>query len=397
MKNKIIIISSYPEKNQIHGSKTVGGASYTKNLLIKMKRNNPDLSITVLAEMLNRDTESYKEKEIRIERIWKRNSPTKILTMIGKVFKNPIKRILISYEINMMGGVLTNIIFLISLLALKVTGKDIYFLPHQVPGNFGDLEQNKFKIAFLNLFKNLFFIYVSLISKEVIVFEDKFKEFLPLNKNASVIPLAIEKKQLIDQDYARSKLGLDKNSFYILFFGFLSPYKGIDRLLNIYKPNFGKLIVAGDTNPNHTSIIKYMEFVSNVKKEAREKDAIVTGFVKENEIDLYFAACNLVILPYRMFFSSSYPMALAFTANKPVLFSKPLEGYFQSEDFKSALIDSGLTKDQFIFDFNSKNLSKKINFLKKNNNKTTKFIKHIKNNRSWENIIYKFSKLLEIM
>src|SRR3989338_1904589 len=56
---RLFIVSSYPAKNQLHGTNTVGVASYTKNTLKALTGFHKDLRITVWAETLEKE-EVYK-------------------------------------------------------------------------------------------------------------------------------------------------------------------------------------------------------------------------------------------------------------------------------------------------------------------------------------------------
>ena len=62
---KLLVISSYPEKDQVHGEKTVGVGNYTKATLLALMRADPGLDITVFAENLG-NREDYIENNGRI-------------------------------------------------------------------------------------------------------------------------------------------------------------------------------------------------------------------------------------------------------------------------------------------------------------------------------------------
>lgn len=74
-----------------------------------------------------------------------------------------------------------------------------------------------------------------------------------------------------------------------------------------------------------------------VEEKAKKKNIIVTGFVPEEKVALYFSACDAVILPYTSFFSSSGPLALAIAYDKPILLSPSLSLYAKTPDFATAL------------------------------------------------------------
>ncbi len=355
MKNKVIVISSYPEKSLTHGEKTVGVASYTKNLLLNLK----NINFEVLAEIHNKK-EKYEEQGILVNRVWRRNSITSMIDLMNYVTKSQVMTIVVPLEFYMFGGLVQNIVFLYSLLVWKLSGKKIILILHQVV-----------------LFVKIFYLPLIFLSEEVVVFEEKFRKVLG-SKKVVFIPHAVESVHI-------EKTKINKK-FSALYFGFLSPYKGVKELINLWDKKFGALIIAGGGNPNHMKNKRYFDFLKNIK---------ATGFVPEDKIADYFSKTNLVILPYKMFFSSSGPLSLAFSFEKPFILSKPLEGYFDSPDFDEALKETGLKKEDFLFDFNSESFENRLNWAKKNLNKLTAFSRIMKEKRAWKNVAKQYETLLK--
>lgn len=365
MKNKIIFISSYPEKLKIHGEKTVGGASYTKNLLKNLKKINRNSDIEVLAEIFDKK-EIYEENGIVVNRIWKRNSISSLIKLTKYLVKTKSKKIIFSFEVYMFGSLLMNIYFLLMLLILKIARKNTILIIHQVV--------NELKLLYLP------FIF---LSDKLIVFEKYFKDILGNRNKIFFVPHAVEK---IKFKTAKIKNNLIKNKFKVLFFGYLSPYKGIRELTDIWEQKFGNLIIAGGGNPNHMKNKSYVNFVKNIK---------ATGFVKEKQIPHYFLNSDLVIFPYKKFFSSSGPLSLTFSFEKPFLLSRPLEKYFESPDFAQALKETGLKKEDLIFDLNKKSLEEKLSWARKNLKKLSQFSKIMKEKRSWEKVAKMYIEVIK--
>jgi glycosyltransferase involved in cell wall biosynthesis len=95
-----------------------------------------------------------------------------------------------------------------------------------------------------------------------------------------------------------------------------------------------------------------------------------------------------------MFFSSSGPLSFCFSFEKPFLLSRPLEKYFDSWDFTSALQKTGLTKEDFIFNFTPQSLAQKIDLVMKNKEKLSRFSAIMKEKRSWDKIAKMYLKEL---
>lgn len=370
MKNKLIVISSYPERSKIHGEKTVGGASYTKNLLNNLKKTNKNIEIEVLAE-IHEKKEKYKEGGININRIWKRSSILSLINLALFVLGQPEDNIIVSFELYMFGGVIENVFLLFIFLLWKLAGKKNFLILHQVVMNF--------KIAYWPII---------LLSEKIIVFEEKFRSVLN-NKKVYFIPHAVEKATLTKK--AKKK---QKNSLNFLYFGYLSPYKGADFLVNSWKKDFGKLCLAGGGNPNHINNKKYSRAIEKLVMNANKKRVKTTGFIPEEKISHYFLNSDLLILPYKMFFSSSGPLSFAFAYEKAFILSRPLEDYFDSPDFAEALEETGLKKEDFLFDFNQKSFEQRLNWAKNNLNKLAKFSRIMKEKRIWSKIGKEYEKLL---
>jgi glycosyltransferase involved in cell wall biosynthesis len=98
---------------------------------------------------------------------------------------------------------------------------------------------------------------------------------------------------------ARERLGLNLTDKYILFFGFIRKYKGLDILLEAMKDahirTAGiKLIVAGefyDDRATYNQQIAEYGIADSVK--------LFTEFIPNEEIKYYFSATDLVVQPYR--------------------------------------------------------------------------------------------------
>ncbi|MGN6475716.1 MAG: glycosyltransferase [Flavipsychrobacter sp.] len=98
---------------------------------------------------------------------------------------------------------------------------------------------------------------------------------------------------------ARERLGLNLTDKYILFFGFIRKYKGLDILLEAMRDahirTAGiKLIVAGefyDDRATYDQQIAEYGIADSVK--------LFTEFIPNEEIKYYFSATDLVVQPYR--------------------------------------------------------------------------------------------------
>lgn len=383
----IHFISSYPERGFVHGKKTVGVASSTKNIILNLLKKNPLLKIKVFAEIFDYP-EKYVENNVEIERIWKRNNLFSVIKTFWQI--KPGSTLVVPIEFYMFGGILEMIVALKMMLLLKIRGVRIISIVHQVIENFDNLNESKISNFSKKIFVKIYYFLIKLTTNQIVVFEEYFKKIIG-GSNVSFIPHAVE-----DRPQVNNIVSSDVKST-LLYFGFISPYKGIEDLIEKYDEKCGKLIIAGGPNLNHLKNKKYVDFVAKIFAESKNKGIKTTGFLQESEIPDYFENTEIVILPYRNFFSSSGPLSLALTYDKPFILSKPMAKYFDSHDFLDALKATGLTKDVFIFDFLDKtnSLESKITEISNNKEKILEFIKIVKEKRDWENITNQYYEILK--
>jgi len=122
----------------------------------------------------------------------------------------------------------------------------------------------------------------------------------------------------LSRSEALAALNLDQNNSYLLFFGFIRNYKGLDILIKAFsdsrlrKKNL-KLIVAGEF---YDKDAPYKELV---RESGLEKDIIFYDrFIKDSEVRLFFSAADLVVQPYKAATQSGVTQ-IAYFFDKPML------------------------------------------------------------------------------
>ena len=199
-----------------------------------------------------------------ISRIVRSNKRTKVVTIIDNIIpheKRPGDKILAKYFVNGIDGFVTMSRKVLSDLDIFDRKKPRTFSPHPIYDNFG---------------------------------------------------VIIEKQEAIRQ------LDLDESYKYILFFGFIRDYKGLDILLNsmsepeIRNQNI-RLIVAGEF---YTDSATYFDLI----KEKGIEDLVIMSndFIPDSEVNKYFSACDLVVQPYKSATQSGVTQ-IAYHFNKPMI------------------------------------------------------------------------------
>ncbi|MCK9413007.1 MAG: glycosyltransferase [Prolixibacteraceae bacterium] len=122
----------------------------------------------------------------------------------------------------------------------------------------------------------------------------------------------------ISREEALLNLNLDPGYKYLLFFGFIREYKGLDWLLTAFanpvlRKFKVKLLVAGEY---YTKSVRYDQIIKNYHLE----DLVVlhTNFIADNMVPSYFGVADLVVQPYKDATQSGVTQ-IAYHYERPIL------------------------------------------------------------------------------
>ena len=150
------------------------------------------------------------------------------------------------------------------------------------------------------------------------VFNDLDQFVANKKKVLGVHPLYDNFGEAISKENAIVRLSLDKNYKYILFFGIIRKYKGLDILLEAFADNRLqnqnlKLIVAGefyeDAKPYYDLIEKY---------NLSDSVVLATKFIPDEKVVDYFCAADIIAQPYKNATQSGVTQ-IAYHFEKPML------------------------------------------------------------------------------
>ncbi len=148
------------------------------------------------------------------------------------------------------------------------------------------------------------------------------------------------KMQDMSKEEARRQLGIREDEKILLFFGFVRKYKGLDYLIDAmpeivdYLPDC-KLLIVGDFGEDKQ---EYLDQFSRAKaainkgvssiniagaSEENKNDygpaiRVYDGYIPDKEVENYFAACDVVVLPYISAIQSGI-VQIAYGFDKPVI------------------------------------------------------------------------------
>ena len=234
-----------------------------------------------------------------------------------------------------------NILVLFNILLVKILFGKVVVTIHDVHSF-----SNQVKI---NFSKKIFYALTDLILTHNNFSKNEITKIVPKNLNIYIVPhgnyLPFIKKEK-DKSKSKIKLNLPENKKIILFFGLIKEVKGLEVLLKSLKKVVEqhkdiRLLIAGKIWKNDFS--KYQKIIDEQK--LNDYCILHTKFIPQSLVKYYYAASELVILPYKRIYQSGVLM-MTLSYEKPVLVSDlpPLtevindkvNGYvFKSEDSES--------------------------------------------------------------
>lgn len=146
-----------------------------------------------------------------------------------------------------------------------------------------------------------------------------------LNKFDTVRPRMYSPHPLYDnfgdsiaKSQAKKNLGLEDSTNYILFFGFIREYKGLDLLIKAFADERFrrlpvKLLIAGEF---YVDGKPYLELIDSLG--LKEEIVLRTKFIENSEIVNYFCASDIVAQPYKDATQSGVTQ-IAYHFDKPML------------------------------------------------------------------------------
>lgn len=415
MKSSLLIISPFPPRGKLYSNKFSALSSFVANKIKSLHKKFPNIPITILADKLIGES-TYQDKNIGVIRAWERNSFFAYWNILKEVIKKPTaKKILIELEWSLFGRspyIISFMSFFIALL--RLLGKEIYVVLHEVSLDFDELapqlgiKRQSVKSKIYDLALKIYYFGIVLFSTKIIVLEQAFENRLHSYYHTSkvtFIPHGVDTDvKIIEEDRAKKQLGIDPTEFVILNFGFINWYKGTDILVDLFTQFMeGKndkkyrLIIAGGESEIHKADPNYRNLTKTIRSLTKDSSNIqISGFIPDEKIYLYFNSADVVILPHRVFISSSGPLSLAFSYERPILLSERLENYLLSGDIQNAVSATGLDSKDILFSLNDEGFSKSLEEINSKSENLSTFSKYMKRSRDWDTIAKQYIRVLEL-
>ena len=182
------------------------------------------------------------------------------------------------------------------------------------------------------------FVHTELMKRELV------DEFGVRQSRVTIIPFGINNavpKTALTSSEARQRLGLNSGERTILFFGRITPYKGVEYLISAFRHvqarsgNY-RLILAGkpDKCEDYWKTIR-----EDIRAEVERGEILLRDtFIPDEETEVYMKAADVLVLPYRHIYQSGV-LFLGQSFGLPVLAS-------DVGSFKDEIVDG---KTGFVF------------------------------------------------
>jgi glycosyltransferase involved in cell wall biosynthesis len=207
------------------------------------------------------------------------------------------------------------------MLYYKFLRKKIIFTAHNVNAGRRDSEDTHFNRLTLRIQYRLahcIFVHTEKMKRELI------DEFGVQECRVTVIPFGINNSvpnTRLTTGGARRQLGIRDGERTILFFGRITPYKGLEYLITAFRRILSRreeyrLIIAG--RPDNCE--KYWRAIrEDILEDANNGRVLLRAdFIPDDETEVYFKAADVLVLPYKDIYQSGV-LFLGHSFGLPVL------------------------------------------------------------------------------
>jgi glycosyltransferase involved in cell wall biosynthesis len=204
----------------------------------------------------------------------------------------------------------------------KILGKQIVLTAHNVNKKRRDAADTLLNRVTLKIQYHLadhVFVHTEKMKSEVV------GEFGVPQARVTAIPFGINNavpSTELSSSEARQRLGLREHDKTVLFFGQITPYKGLDYLIAAFQRQFlanddYRLIIAGNPKPGFEEY--WRTIYKTIHNDVSTGRILVRAeFIPDGEIEVYFKAADVLVLPYRHIYQSGI-LFLGFSFGLPVL------------------------------------------------------------------------------
>ncbi|PJE63512.1 hypothetical protein COU89_02940 [Candidatus Roizmanbacteria bacterium CG10_big_fil_rev_8_21_14_0_10_45_7] len=343
-----LVVSAWPVtgKNAVNH----GIAWYTEMTVSEMAKKTGKKFVILAEKNHDNKPQLLADGKILVLRIFdnRRKSLYPVILQYLQQFSQ-IKKVYVHSEFGVNGGMLHFALILPFLAIIRIMGKRIYYYSHNVVTDVamlaGHLNISSWQSTILNVVIKFYYKFLEFLCEKIVVLDpmlgDKLARFLD-DKKIVRLNMPVEQKKQLDMKITRKILGLPMNKRIIIYFGFVSWYKGADWLIKQFDSLQDKntvLVIAGGPSYSLAEKKHYKDYYQKLLKIAETNLQIqITGFVSEEQMGQYMASANLVVLPYRGFMGSSGSLSKALSYRKPFMVSERMQEILKDLHSKNDLV-----------------------------------------------------------
>jgi len=353
-----------------------GIAQFNANLYNELKKENEIIAYNYITQypsiLFPGSTQLVQQGDlaepISAEAILSTVNPITYFTAAGKINKFAPDIIITKFWMPFFAPALGTVYKLLNKHTKKIAILD-NVIPHEKRP--GDMQLIRY---FLNN-TDAFVVMSDAVKKDLLSIKPsaKFKEVIH--------PLYNHFGDKIDKVTARERLNLPQNKKYLLFFGFIRDYKGLDNLIesmNLLNEDY-HLLICGEV---YGSFDKYQELIN--KNNLNDRVHLFNKYIADNEVAEYFCASDVCVLPYKTATQSGI-VGISYYFDLPVIATDTGGLKSMIEPYNSGVMieksEPNLIKDAIIQYFNAE-----INLFIQN-------INNYKKEASWEKLAFVIKEL----
>jgi glycosyltransferase involved in cell wall biosynthesis len=208
------------------------------------------------------------------------------------------------------------------LIYYKALGKQLVFTAHNINAaerDGADSPLNRLSLRIQYRLVDHIFVHTEKMKQQLV------EAFGIREKKITVIPFGtydMVPQSALTSAEAKKRLGLCGSDRTVLFFGRIAPYKGIDLLVDAFgrlalQDKSYHLIIAGEPmkeSEQQWACLRQVIEQSPMRHQVHQH----TRFIADNEIELYFKAADVLVLPYTQIFQSGV-LFMAYSFGLPVI------------------------------------------------------------------------------
>jgi glycosyltransferase involved in cell wall biosynthesis len=207
------------------------------------------------------------------------------------------------------------------MLYYRFLGKKIVLTVHNVNAGRRDSKDtrlNRLTLLIQYRLVDRIFVHTEKMKRELI------EEFGTQGARVTVIPFGINNavpNTDLTRVEARHRLGIRRDEKTVLFFGNITPYKGLEYLVTAFQ-HVGlhhedyRLIIAGRPGKHQKH---WRSIQEQIRKDLQTRQVLLRAeFIPDDETEVYFKAADVLVLPYKHIYQSGV-LLLAQSFGLPVL------------------------------------------------------------------------------